>query len=212
MIGRVFEVHRAREEAFGERRTRCDQGTASQSCSRNREFATVAIRSHVRSASSSSGRRCRPSRGDLKVESPHCVVGIWIHGHIPRGDASEESQDPQCPVPRSREHGVHTVGQSRRSPSCKGSEHVDVHVNQRGRVCFEECPTTGAVITLCDARCGLRGVRVGEASHPSPPELNARVGEDSWSEVLEDAADVFGFGRGSNPPPPKLKPPKIFEK
>ena len=73
-IGRVFEVHRAREEACGERRTGCDQGTGSQSCSRNRvvggfgKFAAIAIRSHVRSTIPSNARRCRSSR-DPKVES-----------------------------------------------------------------------------------------------------------------------------------------------
>ena len=63
---------------------------------------------------------------------------------------------------------------SRRSPSSKGSEHVDVHVNQRGRVGFEECPTTSAVNSLRDALYGLRGVRVGEASPSRPTGIDCQ--------------------------------------
>ena len=73
-----------------------------------------------------------------KAESPHFSVGVWFHGHISGGDASVESQA------RSRGDGlcIDAVGQSRRCSSSKGSEHVDVNADQRGRFGFEECQTT----------------------------------------------------------------------
>ena len=70
---------------------------------------------------------------------------------------------------------IDAVGQSRRCSSSNGSEHVDVNSDKRGTFGFEECQTTRAVNTLRDARYGLRGVRVGEASRPGPPKPSIRV-------------------------------------
>ena len=175
------------QEARAARETELCEGLANLQRLRSEATSAAPV-----SSSSWSLWCCRCSRGDPKVEGPHFSVGVWIHGHISRGDASEESQDPQCPVTRPRGRGMHAVGQSRRCPSSKGSEHVDVNVDQRGRFGFEERQTTRAVNSLRDARCGLRGARVGEASHLGQPKLTVRLGGGVQLErsAADNACDI----------------------
>ena len=116
------------------------------------------------------------SRGDTKIEGPHCSVGVWIHGHIREVMRQKKAKTLKAPSPDlSNVECTQLV-----SP-----EEVSVPRNPS-----EKCQTTRAVNSLRDARYGLRGVRVGEASHPGPPELMVRLGVDSWSEVPLVVASV----------------------
>ena len=121
MIGCMLEVHRACEEAFRECRSRCDKAQEVRASRETELSEGLANLQRLRSEATSA------------APVPPVVVGAG-HGHFSGGDASEESQDPQCPVSRSRGDGLcnDAVGQSRRSFSSKGSEHVDVNADQRG--------------------------------------------------------------------------------
>ena len=96
----MLEVHRACEEASRECKSRCDQGTGSQSFSRDRVVRGLANLQRLRSEASSAppvplvgvGGVADAAEEIPKAESPHFSVGVWYHGHISGGDASEESQ------------------------------------------------------------------------------------------------------------------------